>query len=157
MTPKSLLRHLQATSSFDDFSQARFQPVITGILDESHAAKRVVLCSGKIYYDLEKKRRELNRMEVPIIRIEQLYPFPDEAINSALDPYPDDVSLVWAQEEPENMGAWWYLNLKFRRTLFKNRAVSVVSRKASASPATGSAMRHKEQQERLLAVVFDIL
>ncbi len=157
MTPKSLLRHPQATSSLDDFSRATFQPVITGILDESHPAKRVVLCSGKIYYDLEKKRRELNRMEVPIIRIEQLYPFPDEVINSALAPYPDGVPLVWVQEEPENMGAWWYLNLKFRRTLFKNRALSVVSRKASASPATGSATRHKEQQERLLTAAFDPL
>jgi 2-oxoglutarate dehydrogenase E1 component len=156
MTPKSLLRHPQAMSTLEEFSRGRFQPVVTGMTDPPHGdTDRVMLCSGKVYYDLEKKRRELKRLEVPIIRIEQLYPFPDEAVKSALAPYPDDVPLLWVQEEPENMGAWWYLNLKFRRTLFKNRAVSVVSRQGAASPATGSATRHKEQQERLLATAFE--
>jgi 2-oxoglutarate dehydrogenase E1 component len=129
--------------------------MIAGV-NESHKrdVDRVILCSGEVYYDLEKKRRELERVDVPIIRIEQLYPFPEEAINTALAFYPEDVPLIWVQEEPENMGAWWYLNLNFRRTLFKNRAVSALSRQASASPATGSATRHREQQDRLLAAAF---
>jgi 2-oxoglutarate dehydrogenase E1 component len=157
MTPKSLLRHPQSVSTLEDCSQGKFRPIIAGVT-ESHkkGVDRVILCSGKVYYDLEKKRRELARVEVPIIRIEQLYPFPEKAINTALAVYPEDVPLIWVQEEPENMGAWWYLNLKFRRTLFKNRAVSAISRQASASPATGSATRHREQQERLLAAAFAV-
>ena len=155
MTPKSLLRHPQSVSTLEDFSQGKFRPMIAGV-NESHKrdVDRVILCSGKVYYDLEKKRRELERVEVPIIRIEQLYPFPEEATNTALAFYPEDVPLIWVQEEPENMGAWWYLNLKFRGTLFKNRAVSAISRRPSASPATGSATRHRGQQERLLAAAF---
>jgi 2-oxoglutarate dehydrogenase E1 component len=152
MTPKSLLRHPQTVSALGDCSRGKFRPVIASSVSRSDKAgvNRVILCSGKVYYELEKKRRELERLEVPLLRIEQLYPFPEKAIDSALAVYPADTPLVWVQEEPENMGAWWYLNLKFRRTLFKNRPVSVIARQAAASPATGSATRHREQQERLL-------
>jgi 2-oxoglutarate dehydrogenase E1 component len=155
MTPKSLLRYPQAVSALRDFSRGQFQPVIdSGGTESQKSVDRVLLCSGKIYYELMKKRLELKRMEVPIIRLEQLYPLPDEALRSAVAPYPEDASLVWVQEEPENMGAWWYLHLQFKRTLFKNRTVSAIARPASASPATGSATRHKEQQERLLQAAF---
>jgi 2-oxoglutarate dehydrogenase E1 component len=155
MTPKSLLRHSQAISTLSDFSEGKFQPVIDGSPDKSQrTVDRVLLCSGKIYYDLAKKQLELKRMEVPIIRVEQLYPFPDKPLQSAIARYPEDARLIWMQEEPENMGAWWYLNLQFKRPPFKDRPVSAIARPASASPATGSATQHREQQERLLNAAF---
>jgi 2-oxoglutarate dehydrogenase E1 component len=155
MTPKSLLRHPQAVSSLDELSRGKFQPVIgAAVKDAPGAPDRVLLCSGKVFYDLSRKQRELKRPEVPIIRLEQLYPFPEQALRSALTPYREDIPLVWVQEEPQNMGAWWYLHLQLGRTPFKNKSVSVIARPASASPAIGSATRHKEQQERLLDAAF---
>jgi 2-oxoglutarate dehydrogenase E1 component len=149
MTPKSLLRHPRSVSSLAEFSNGRFQPVIAEASADNHtSAGSVLLCSGKIYYDLERKRQEQNRAVLPIIRIEQLYPFPQKQLRDALDRYAPQARLVWVQEEPENMGAWWYLNFKFAGKL--NRSLSVVARPSSASPATGSATRHKEQQEQLL-------
>jgi 2-oxoglutarate dehydrogenase complex dehydrogenase (E1) component-like enzyme len=109
---------------------------------------RILLCSGKIYFDLDHKRQESHRDDVALIRLEQLYPFPDKPLRSLLAQYPGGVPLIWVQEEPENMGAWWYLSLKF------NRPVTVVARTPSASPATGSATRHKEQQKQLLDKAF---
>jgi 2-oxoglutarate dehydrogenase E1 component len=118
--------------------------------------KRILLCSGKIYFDLEHKRQELGRDDVAIIRLEQLYPFPEKPLQSLLTEYPAATPLTWVQEEPENMGAWWYLNLRFNQRVLGNRPVSVVARPPAASPATGSATRHKEQQQLLLNQAFGI-
>ena len=149
MTPKSLLRHPKSLSPIGDFSDRGFQPVIADLTDRPpRSVSRILLCSGKIYFDLDQRRQESRRDDVALIRLEQLYPFPDKPLRSLLAQYPGGVPLIWVQEEPENMGAWWYLSLKF------NRPVTVVARTPSASPATGSATRHKEQQKQLLDKAF---
>ncbi len=155
MTPKSLLRHPQSVSGLDEFGTGGFQTVIAEqAKNTGRVADRVFLCSGKIYFDLEKRRQALGREELPIIRIEQLYPFPEKALQAALSRYAAQARLVWVQEEPENMGAWWYLNQKFTKMLGECR-LSVVARQEAASPATGSATRHREQQEQLLDKAFE--
>jgi 2-oxoglutarate dehydrogenase E1 component len=152
MTPKSLLRHPQSVSSLDDLSDRSFQPVIDDAAAiRRRAVSRVLLCSGKIYFDLERKRKEQGRDDIALIRLEQLYPFPAKSLESLLLRYPANTPFIWVQEEPENMGAWWYLSLKFN-----TRPVSVIARAPSASPATGSATRHKEQQRQLLNRAFAV-
>ncbi|HEU4345614.1 MAG TPA: 2-oxoglutarate dehydrogenase E1 component [Candidatus Binatia bacterium] len=151
LTPKSLLRHPQAVSSLEQCSIGKFQRVIADDQQASARVQRVLLCSGKIYYDLHQKRQELKRADIAIVRVEQLYPLPEKALREALAPYPRETALYWVQEEPENMGAWCYLNLRFQGEFFGERPVSVICRARSASPATGSARVHKEEQEQLLA------
>jgi len=157
MTPKSLLRHPKSVSPREEFSKGSFLRVIadSGPV-RRRSVKRILLCSGKIYFDLEHKRQELGRDDVAIIRLEQLYPFPEKPLQSLLAEYPAATPLTWVQEEPENMGAWWYLNLRFNQRVLGNRPVSVVARAPAASPATGSATRHKEQQQLLLNQAFGI-
>ncbi len=153
MTPKSLLRHHQSVSPLEDFCRGVFQPVI-GDPARRETTERVLLCSGKIYFDLERRRQESSRADVAIVRLEQLYPFPEKLLRDALAGYPADAPLVWVQEEPQNMGAWWYLNLRLDPRIAGGRKISVVARPPAASPATGSATRHKEQQQRLLEEAF---
>jgi 2-oxoglutarate dehydrogenase E1 component len=155
MTPKSLLRHPKSVSPREEFSKGNFLRVIADS-GPARPVKRILLCSGKIYFDLEHKRQELGRDDVAIIRLEQLYPFPEKPLQSLLAEYPAATPLTWVQEEPENMGAWWYLNLRFNQRVLGNRPVSVVARAPAASPATGSATRHKEQQQLLLNQAFGI-
>ena len=157
MTPKSLLRHPKSVSPREEFSKGSFLRVIADSGPaRRRSVKRILLCSGKIYFDLEHKRQELGRDDVAIIRLEQLYPFPEKPLQSLLANYPAATPLTWVQEEPENMGAWWYLNLRFNQRVLGNRPVSVVARPPAASPATGSATRHKEQQQLLLNQAFGI-
>ncbi len=157
MTPKSLLRHPKSVSPREEFSKGSFLRVIADSGPaRRRSVKRILLCSGKIYFDLEHKRQELGRDDVAIIRLEQLYPFPEKPLQSLLAEYPAATPLTWVQEEPENMGAWWYLNLRFNQRVLGNRPVSVVARAPAASPATGSATRHKEQQQLLLNQAFGI-
>lgn len=144
LTPKSLLRHPQCVSPLGDLGTGRFQRVIP-----DHAAapvKRVLLSTGKIYYELA----DLRRPEVALVRVEQLYPLADQTLAAALDRYPDGTPVVWVQEEPENMGAWWYMRARFGEKLFGRWPFSAVCRPASASPATGSASSHKLEQKQLL-------
>ncbi len=155
MTPKSLLRDPRSVSTLEEFFRGRFQPVIADSnKSDSHGVERVLLCSGKIYYDLEKKRQGDGRMNTPIVRIEQLYPFPEKDLQLALAPYSPAAELIWIQEEPENMGAWWYLDQRLTKRIAKNRPLSVLARATAASPATGSATRHKAQQEQLIDKAF---
>ena len=157
MTPKSLLRHPKSVSPREEFSKGSFLRVIADSGPaRRRSVKRILLCSGKIYFDLDHKRQELGRDDVAIIRLEQLYPFPEKPLQSLLANYPAATPLTWVQEEPENMGAWWYLNLRFNQRVLGNRPVSVVARPPAASPATGSATRHKEQQQLLLNQAFGI-
>ncbi|THG28552.1 multifunctional oxoglutarate decarboxylase/oxoglutarate dehydrogenase thiamine pyrophosphate-binding subunit/dihydrolipoyllysine-residue succinyltransferase subunit [Naasia lichenicola] len=150
-TPKSMLRLRSATSEVADFTSGRFEPVIDDarITDEA-AVTRVVLHSGKIAYDLlaEAAKRE-NPESVALVRVEQYYPVPIEPLNAVLDSYPN-AELVWAQDEPENQGAWPFVCLEFSKHLH-GRTVSVVSRAAAASPAAGSAKRHAKEQADLVA------
>jgi len=148
MTPKSLLRHAKSVSTLEDLSRGSFKLVLAD--QECHAARRVLLCSGKIYFELNEERARLKRDEVAIIRLEQLYPFPRVALESALESYADGTPLTWVQEEPENMGAWRYLQAR----LGNQFPIACASRPESASPATGSAARHKQQQMELLSRAF---
>jgi 2-oxoglutarate dehydrogenase E1 component len=153
MTPKSLLRHPRMTSSFDDLASGRFQRIIN---DDGHvSANRILLCSGKIYYELERERERLNREDVAIVRLEQLYPLQEDHLQAALDRYPRNAGAVWVQEEPENMGAWRYLRSRFGNQLL-GRPFGVVTRPASASPATGSSGAHKKEQEKLITEAFEL-
>jgi 2-oxoglutarate dehydrogenase E1 component len=153
MTPKSLLRHRDATSALTEFSQGRFETVI-GEPRTNRNTKRVLLCSGKIYYDLRRHGAERQRDDVAIVRLEQLYPTPTDALAAALRECPENTPVVWVQEEPRNMGAACFWSLQFGTRLFDRFPFTIVARPASASPATGSASRHREQQAALLIAAF---
>jgi 2-oxoglutarate dehydrogenase E1 component len=150
MTPKSLLRHPEVTSSLADCAAGQFQRVLSAGC-EAKDATRVLLCSGKIFFELEARRRESKRDDVAILRLEQLYPLPEEPLKSRLQSCRDGVRVIWVQEEPANMGAWRFLRVTIGEKLFGRFPLSLVSRVESASPATGSAGRHHEEQEQLIA------
>jgi 2-oxoglutarate dehydrogenase E1 component len=155
MTPKSLLRLAAAVSPLADFEARSFREVLP---DERagapERANRILLCTGKVYYDIVRRREELRRDDVSVVRVEQLYPFPTEALRAALAACVDGTPAVWVQEESENMGAWRFLRVRLGETLFGRLPFSGVFRPASASPATGSAHSHKLEQERLLNEAF---
>ena len=156
MTPKSLLRNPRTFSPMSDLAKGRFQRVIADPANTLRKnAERVLLCSGKIYYELERKREELKRHDVAIVRVEQLYPLPNEALRTALAPYADGTPAHWVQEEPENMGAWRHLLIHWGDRLLGRLPWTVISRPAASSPASGSATRHKQEQARLLTQAFD--
>jgi 2-oxoglutarate dehydrogenase E1 component len=151
MAPKSLLRHPAVLSPLRDFTHGGFRHVIP---DESgidpKQVERVLLCSGKVYYDLVAAREAHKLGNVAIIRVEQLYPLRRDEILEALAAYPEDVRVVWVQEEPRNMGAWPYMNTHLAPLMLSPTRWSGVSRPQSASPATGSAARHRLEQTRLV-------
>jgi 2-oxoglutarate dehydrogenase E1 component len=157
MTPKSLLRHKLAVSSLADMTgDSRFRTVIgeTDTLAPNAEIKRVVLCSGKVYYDLLAERRDRGITDVAILRLEQLYPFPDKTLAFALKPYGKAQHVVWCQEEPENMGSWTFVDRRIERVLtaLKHRVKrpDYVGRIAAASPATGLAKIHAAEQAALV-------
>ncbi len=152
-TPKSLLRHPKVISSLEDCAHGIFQRVLP---DDSKLSnvKRILLCTGKVYYDLAAYREAHKRDDVAIIRLEQLYPLPAAPLDAALSAYAEDTPVFWVQEEPTNMGAWRYLHEKFGRKLFNRFPFAPVSRVESASPATGSSHAHKLQQAQLVACAF---
>jgi len=113
-----------------------------------------LMCSGKIYFDLDKERERLQRKDVAILRLEQLYPLADEILEAALRSYRDGTDVYWVQEEPENMGAWPFLKLRFGDAIFGRLPFKGISREASASPATGSHSSHRKEQEQLIAAAF---
>ncbi len=152
MTPKSLLRAELAVSSLDDLSKGEFELVIPEI-DELNSKKvdRVILCCGKVYYDLLKKRRELKLDTAAIIRIEQLYPFPEERLKEVLKPFLHVKNIIWCQEEPMNQGAWYSTQHNLRACMDESKqTLSYAGRAASASPAVGYASVHLKQQEALV-------
>jgi 2-oxoglutarate dehydrogenase E1 component len=150
LTPKSLLRHPRVVSSLAEFSDGQFAPVIRDERADPKRVTRVLICAGKIFYELDKKRREEKRDDVAIVRLEQLYPLPDKALRNALDATARGTPVFWVQEEPKNMGAWCYLNLTFKGNLW-GHPCSVICRPAAASPATGWTGAHRDEQARLLA------
>jgi 2-oxoglutarate dehydrogenase E1 component len=156
MTPKSLLRHPEVVSNLDEFTKGTFQRILpeTNSQIEPAKVKRILLCTGKIYYELRKHRDALKRDDVAIIRLEQLYPLNQNLLREALGVYGADVPIVWVQEEPENMGAWRYLVVTIESQTLGNRRLTHVSRSASASPATGSSSVHKSEQEQILQQAF---
>jgi 2-oxoglutarate dehydrogenase E1 component len=155
MSPKSLLRSPAATSSLADFTDGQFRHVIPdAAVKDPKKIERVLLCTGKVYYDLVAMREERRYEDVAIIRIEQLYPLRKDDLLDALSKFPEGTQVVWVQEEPKNMGAWAYMNRELPGLLAGNFSWSCVSRPLSASPATGSAQRHKREQTRLMADAF---
>jgi 2-oxoglutarate dehydrogenase E1 component len=160
--PKSLLRHKLAVSPLADFAEGtRFQYVIPEIdeIAPPDQVRRVAICSGKVYYDLLAERRAKDIKDIALIRLEQIYPFPEISLNRALAPY-TNADVVWCQEEPENAGAWTFVDRRIEKVLsrldMKVRRPIYVGREAAASPATGLARTHMAQQARLVATVLGI-
>jgi len=151
-TPKSMLRLRAASSMPADFTSGRWQPVIPDPSGPDPAAiTKVILCSGKVYYDLVKHREATGALNVAIVRVEQIYPLPLAEINAAIAAYPSMTELVWVQEEPANQGTWPYVAINLPEHLPLGTYLRRVSRPASASPATGSHSQHELEQETLLA------
>jgi 2-oxoglutarate dehydrogenase E1 component len=160
LTPKSLLRHKLAVSTLEDLAEGSFQTVIPEI-DTLDPAKvtRLVLCGGKVYYDLLEKRRAEGREDIAIVRIEQLYPFPEDDLMEAIAPYTNLQNVAWCQEEPMNQGAWYSSQHHLRRSVGnhnRNLVLEYAGRDASAAPACGYASMHAEQQEKLLRDAFTV-
>ena len=156
MSPKSLLRHKLATSELNELANGKFETVLPEI-DKQDASKvtRLVLCGGKVYYDLLEQRRALGLDHVAIVRIEQLYPLPEARLVDEIEKYSNLKEIVWTQEEPLNQGAWYYLAPDMFRIVVphptKAKLIEPVARPASAAPATGSAKLHVQQQQALIA------
>jgi len=154
-TPKSLLRHPQVVSRLDELVSGSFLTVIDDSEARPASVSRVLFCSGKIYYELLAARRERQANNVAIVRIEQLYPFPEEEIRYVLERYPQTSELVWVQEEPRNMGAWRYMRDRMLPVLSPaERTLFYAGRPESASPATGSHKRHAREQAALIEEAF---
>jgi 2-oxoglutarate dehydrogenase E1 component len=156
MTPKSLLRNKDATSPLSEFTKGEFRTVISEHNAEIDAAKvkRVVACSGKVYYDLIKKRDEKKSHDVAIIRVEQLYPFPHKAFAAEIKKYPNATDIVWCQDEPQNQGAWFFVQHQIHENMLEGQKLGYAGRPASASPAVGYAHLHQDQQKALLDQAF---
>ncbi len=170
MTPKSLLRHKICVSNLDDFSKKNsFHRILedhafekkNGFLEleKSKNINRVIMCSGKIYFDLLEAREKYKRRDVVLLRIEQLYPFPAKSLVKSIKPYAKNAEFIWCQEEPKNMGAWSHVRDYIQWTLdfikANNKNISYIGRAPAASPATGYAKRHVAQQKEILEKVFN--
>jgi 2-oxoglutarate dehydrogenase complex dehydrogenase (E1) component-like enzyme len=151
-TPKSLLRLKAAVSQLDEFTSGEFSPVIGDSGAEPGSVRRVLLCTGKIYYDLAAERARAQRSDIAIVRLEQLYPLPAREIAAAIGAFPD-AELVWVQEEPANQGAWPFIALNLPEHL-GGRLLLRASRRSAASPAVGSAAVHEAQQKDVVATAF---
>lgn len=151
MTPKSLLRHKLSTSTLEELYDGEFQNVVPEIDKLTNKnVKRVVFCSGKVYFDLLEQRREDKIKDIAICRVEQLYPFPREEVIQQIERYPTATEIVWCQEEPKNQGAWYQIMHHFRACIGSQHTLAYVGRDASASPAAGYLAVHREQQTRLV-------
>lgn len=153
MTPKSLLRHKLSVSSVDDLVHGKFNTVI-GEIDHLDTAtvKKVVICSGKVYYDLLAQRRKLGSSDVAILRLEQIHPFPQTYLDAELQKYPNVADVVWCQEEPKNQGSWYQISYYLRNLMNKaaGQTLNYVGREGSPSPAVGFYKLHIEQQRKLV-------
>ena len=155
MTPKSLLRNKDATSPLSEFTRGGFQTVIGEVKEiKAEKVKRIVVCSGKVYYDLVKKREERGSDDVAIVRIEQLYPFAHKAFASEIKKYPNATEIVWAQDEPQNQGAWFFVQHYIHENMLDGQKLGYSGRAASASPAVGYSHLHQEQQKALVDGAF---
>jgi 2-oxoglutarate dehydrogenase E1 component len=149
MTPKSLLRHPMCISKLEDFTKGGFKEVIDDTFVDTKKVKRVLLCTGKIYYELLERQQSTNRKDVAIVRVEQLYPMPEKHLAAIYDKY-KGAEFCWVQEEPKNMGAWLYL-LRWDNNMHLKR----ISRESSASPATGFSKVHAKEQLALIDMAFN--
>jgi 2-oxoglutarate dehydrogenase E1 component len=162
MTPKSLLRHKQCVSNLSEFAAGTtFQPVLaeTAKLVDDKKVKRVVLCSGKVYYDLLAERDNRGIEDVAIVRVEQLYPFPEKELGAQLSRY-SNADVIWCQEEPENMGSWYFVDRRIEKVLttikHKTSRPVYVGRSTAASPATGLLKIHLREQAELVDAALSV-
>lgn len=156
LTPKSLLRSKDAVSPLSDLAKGHFETVIADQAEDLNAAKvkRVVACSGKVYYDLVNARKERGLTDTAIIRVEQLYPFPHKAFAAELKKYPNLAEVVWCQDEPQNQGAWFFVQHYILENMAEGQKLGYAGRPASASPAVGYYAKHNEQQKALIDAAF---
>jgi 2-oxoglutarate dehydrogenase E1 component len=159
MMPKSLLRKKEAASPLEDLANGTFEVVIgdqgiNGTKLNAKKVKRVIVCSGKVYYDLAAEREKRNADDVAVIRLEQLYPFPHEEFKAQIDLYSAAKSVIWAQEEPQNQGAWHRIQHYLLRQMRGDQTLSYAGRRSSASPAVGYLSKHNEQQKELVESAF---
>jgi 2-oxoglutarate dehydrogenase E1 component len=155
MMPKSLLRKKEATSTLEELASGKFEVVIgdqgvNGAKLNAKKVKRVIVCSGKVYYDLVAERDKKAAEDIAIVRLEQLYPFPHEEFSAQVALYPNAKSVIWAQEEPQNQGAWHRIQHYLLRNMRADQSLSYAGRKSSASPAVGYLSKHNEQQKELI-------
>jgi 2-oxoglutarate dehydrogenase E1 component len=151
MTPKSLLRHELSVSALEDLTQGRFARVIDEVDDlQPQQVRRIVFCSGKVYYDLLRARRKDGVRDVALVRIEQLYPFPGEEYEAVLRKYSNAREFVWCQEEPQNQGAWYQIRHRLQEYLGKRAEVFYAGRAPAAAPATGIPKIHEAEQHALV-------
>ena len=170
MTPKSLLRHKYCVSNLDDFNKSNsFHRVLEDHaliknskfikIEKANKVRKVIICSGKIYFDLLEAREKFKRDDLIFYRIEQLYPFPAKALAKELKPYGKKAKFYWCQEEPKNMGAWFsardYIQWTLDNIKANNKKISYIGRSPDASPATGYAKRHISQQQEIIKKVFE--
>ena len=156
ISPKSLLRNPMATSSLEELINGSFMPVIDDIIENREKIKKVILCSGKVFYDLIQKKKDLNSEEVAIVRIEQLYSFPYEELELILRKYNNSIEFIWCQEEPANQGAWFSHRHRIQRVLdrFSKNQIKLISRPSASAPAVGLNKLHRKQQENLINEAF---
>jgi 2-oxoglutarate dehydrogenase E1 component len=158
MTPKSLLRAKDATSPLSEFTAGSFQTVIPennpAVVKGASKVKRIICCSGKVYYDLVRKREEMGSKDVAIIRVEQLYPFPHKAFAAEAKRFANATEIVWCQDEPQNQGAWFFVQHYIHENMRDGQRLGYSGRAASASPAVGYAHLHQEQQKALIEGAF---
>jgi 2-oxoglutarate dehydrogenase E1 component len=155
MTPKSLLRHKLSVSSLEDLAKGRFEEVINEVDElDPQQVRRVVFCSGKVYFDLLEARRLDDIRDVALVRIEQLYPFPSEDYALALKHYPQATEVVWCQEEPQNQGAWYQIRHRLQDALNHQQDLLYSGRAPAAAPATGILQMHTAQQQGLVAAAL---
>jgi 2-oxoglutarate dehydrogenase E1 component len=155
ITPKSLLRHSKVVSPLEECAQGSFQRILPDALGKpADQVNRILLCTGKVYYDLAEHREQTKRDNVAIIRLEQLYPLRKEMLEAVLAHYAKGIPVYWVQEEPGNMGAWIYMHNQFGDNLSGRWPFAGVTRAPSASPATGSHRRHKQEQSEIIARAF---
>ena len=167
MSPKSLLRHKLAVSTLDDFSTDSFKKVIDDIdanpdskskpvKNKAKLITRIILCSGKVYYDLLEQHRLNHSDHIAIIRIEQLYPFPEKELTVIINHYDNVQQIIWCQEEPRNQGAWYNIRHILEAFINPNRTLTYVGRAPSAAPAVGVARIHAAQQKSLVDQALDL-
>ncbi len=154
LTPKSLLRHPGCTSVLDDIQNGSFQKILPDDRPDNLSTRRILISSGKAYYDLFEERRKLNRTDVALVRIEQFYPMDPAQVVEALSKYPTGTPVYWYQDEPSNMGAWQFIKMRWGDDIMKSYPLSLISRPESASPATGSLRSHKLEERDLLTQAF---
>jgi 2-oxoglutarate dehydrogenase E1 component len=156
ISPKSLLRNPLATSSLGELINGSFMPVIDEKIKNKNKIKKVILCSGKVFYDLNEKKKELKSEETAIIRIEQLYSFPYDELEFILKQYSNSNEFIWCQEEPANQGAWFSHRHRIQRVLdrFSELQIKLISRPSASAPAVGLNKLHKKQQETLVNQAF---